>query len=149
MSIHRLNRSSIFVVSVWPSGLNKWGAYRGRVPVCTASQFQVFLRYIDLRSGRWPAASPSPLRRSQSTVDDSKHTHSAKDQFVEVTQVTVSVGITSQHEVQSSPPMFHSPTGKLSVRRLFWPSSDWISLWEDLNFISWLVFSPVYQVCTK
>lgn len=57
----------------FPSGLTNWQAHRGRVLVCMVSQPRVFLRYTDLRSGMWPDASPSPLRRSQSTVGKRRH----------------------------------------------------------------------------
>lgn len=45
-------------------------AHHGTVPVGTASQLQVFLRYTDLHSGTWPGAFPSPRHRSRSTVEE-------------------------------------------------------------------------------
>lgn len=47
-------------------------SYRGRVPAYTVSQSQVFRRYTDLQSDKWPAASPSPPRSWRSTVEQHK-----------------------------------------------------------------------------
>lgn len=65
--------------TVWITDERRCG-YRDTVPGGRTSRSPVCRCYIGLRSGRSPAASPSPPRRSRSTVEEPGKTDSTQMQ---------------------------------------------------------------------